>query len=1577
MSKKKINTLLVFLFIFLAFVLYFVFSINSRMLFKIKGDIAGVGSTSYKDWSRLTSVDNDYSYSTLIYTNSTKIYANMNPNDASEENKSSVKVSTSKLTNNKATPVITLYGLNSEAEIIITDCAIDQEGNKLSAVLKVRTIEKWLESKNARTKLSIDNIQIMNGTQNNPNIRNGYTKSQSGNNDLITFELATTYGLATAELTYYKDLKLKNVDEGRYTELYDRETVPGSIDYAEVDTDNSVIATNITKVNTFYNDIDITKNSTTTTSFSDKMFNGREGVAPLNGTTEIYYSGAGYSGEYSDIPYKGSTTYGVKLFKYEDQPNNIYGVYIGKNDFFEASDDETYPDLGLQGIFYATSASFLTSNLSGQYKFVYGGTNNGIWFSFFSPLGYDAEKPIKTTNKYNQENTMDDIDVFTTEKYTYHIEQYIPNNYYSSVIDYSTVYNNFTTDNYYSKLVFSDQIDSELTIYDDEITVTDINGTDLTNYFDISVNNNLVTATVNDNSLFSELSFYNNLIILNIPVSEDTVLENTKKYDNKGSTVTAIGNGNDNTEETNTVSVNIKSPKVIYDCQNGETSHETVYLNPNSNVDLSKVCTKQGSNHIGWVNAPTSREKINDLVIGTDDITIYALYEKNITVSTDDQIKVFDGDSLEANDNCSLKDGTLEQGHRVVCSNTGSITNVGTVDKIISEVRVLDSNDQDVTNLYAIAKENAKLTITPRNIVITTTNQEKVYDGTSLDSTNDCASAETKWTLICTNSGSITNVGTENKVIDSVSINYNNVDVTRNFNITKENAQLEITPKSIIVNTSNQTKVYDGTSLNATNDCTSTGLVSGDTIECINSGSITNVGTENKIINSVIISRGQDDVTDNYSITKNNGILEVTPKEILVTTTNQQKEYDGTPLVATNDCASVDLVNGHSTMCVNSGSITNKGVTDKVIETVEIKDSNLADVTSNYRITKQNGLLMIGNKVIVVKARNQEKEYDGAPLNADSTCDLVEGELEQGHTITCTNIGSITNVGTDTKTLQTVVIKDSNDQDVTDNYVVGKQNGLLEVTPKEIIVRTNNQAKAYDGTSLDADNNCMSDDLVLGDRLSCTNSGSIINRGVTNKVIDGVVIKNSSDQDITNNYIITKQNGTLTVTPKEILVTTTNQEKEYDGTSLDADNNCTSDGLISGHTLLCTNSGSIINVGTTSKIIETVGIKDSNLSDVSNNYLVTKQNGSLSVTPKQITVKATNQSKLYDRTPLNADDTCELINSTLPESESIMCTNSGSQTLVGSSPKSLDNAKVMKNNVDITSNYNVIKQNGVLRVYPLTSVITLDPKGGSEGTENIFEVCDDKIYLDTNLTKEMTINENPVTIPTRKGYVFKGYYTNSDGTGDKVIDENGFITNYLTPDVCQNRTIYAKWEPRKYTLTVIYNNGKDNDVYELDYEEEKNIDDPVKEGYTFTKWNLTGAGSSINDKVFKMGYEDAVIEANYTKTPDDCELVLYSKVYTINQANNVIDIKNDETIENIKKNVYSKGVINVEEKSITVSCGEKKRVYVINRYVIMKTGNERIKYGIIISAIISISVLLIFINKQRDKSEVLSKIEKE
>ncbi len=63
------------------------------------------------------------------------------------------------------------------------------------------------------------------------------------------------------------------------------------------------------------------------------------------------------------------------------------------------------------------------------------------------------------------------------------------------------------------------------------------------------------------------------------------------------------------------------------------------------------------------------------------------------------------------------------------------------------------------------------------------------------------------------------------------------------------------------------------------------------------------------------------------------------------------------------------------------------------------------------------------------------------------------------------------------------------------------------------------------------------------------------------------------------------------------------------------------------------------------------------------------------------------------------------------------------------------------------------------------------------GTTMIYENYSDGYYLDFALTKKMTSSANSITIPTKTGYSFKGYYTSTGGGGTKYIDENGKITS--------------------------------------------------------------------------------------------------------------------------------------------------------------------------------------------------------
>lgn len=1225
--KKKV---LLFIFVLFFIVLGAAISLLNIPLFKLKGNVLGSsGTVTYKSWDEFTTINNNYSYSTLFYNDNTKFYIHIDANDENENEHSNVKVQTTVIEGNVATPMIQLYGLNSKAQIIMENCAINKDGEPISAVLEIENAERWSDDEKFRSEISLDRFMIIAGTQANPNYYNETISEKVKENDILSFWLRVHYGMANAKLTYYKNLSLKNIETGKYNDPYTVDDLSGaSLDAAEVDLENSVVDTSITNVNSYYSDIDISY--TRELGNQGYMFDAKEGIIPTNGNTTIYYNPNEYSVTLDNegVP----TEYKVKISPYEDNTNNYHGIYC-ETDYFSYNPDTDVVETnkGLSGAWYGDSSEFLTSGLQGEYDFIYGGRGNGIWFSFFSPQGYTVEPPIKEVDKTT---------ALTTDTFTYKIKQYIPNNYYTNVYNLSTVYPDvFSSDNYFKSFTIEDQIDTDLTIHSDDITVTDINGIDKTSDFTITIQNNKITATPNDNSIYTTLGFYNNVFTLNVPVSKNEVLTTTETYSNQAKVTSEIRTDDPVIINTGTVSTDVSSPKVTYDCQNDETNHHIEYLNPGSPVDVSRTCTKNGEVFVGWINNIGDRNLISSLNIGREDITIYAVYKTDIVIKTTDQTKVYDGTPLVATNDCSVKSGYLFNGDTVTCTNTGSITNPSTGDKIVQTVTITDSENNDVTNLYKISTENASLNVTKRNITVKTSNQEKVYDGVALISTHDC-----------------------------------------------------------------------------------------------------------------------------------------------------------------------------------------------------------------------------------------------------------------------------------------------------------------ELT---------------DGTT-----------LAVGDNISCTNTGQIINVETKDKTVQSVLIKNSSNIDVTSYYNITKQKGQLKITPKPIEVITNNQEKVYDGTNLVADNNCSSTGIIANQTISCVNSGSRTNVGTSSKVITGVTITDNNNTVITNNYTITTVDGTLTVTPKPITVKADNQEKVYDGDPLNADETCSSTN--ILGNVSIICTNSGSQTEVGSSIKTLDTVVIKdSNNVDITNNYTITKENGTLTVTPLLNDITLDnDDADTTGTSTITEYCNNAFYLNYENNIIMTPTSEPITLPTKKGYTFQGYYTERDG-GLLAIDERGYITNNIVPNVCASRTIYARWVPNKYKLTVIYNNGMDNDEYILDYKEEKTIENPVKENYTFIYWDLTGEGSTMTDTLFVMGYEDAVIEANYEKNPVDCNLIVTSDVYKIDQENRIIYVSEEETVEQIKERITSKGIIvKVDGKEVIVRCEENESTYTISRYWKPKTGQNIIKYGPLISCFITViilSMLAIKVNKKKEE----------
>lgn len=72
--------------------------------------------------------------------------------------------------------------------------------------------------------------------------------------------------------------------------------------------------------------------------------------------------------------------------------------------------------------------------------------------------------------------------------------------------------------------------------------------------------------------------------------------------------------------------------------------------------------------------------------------------------------------------------------------------------------------------------------------------------------------------------------------------------------------------------------------------------------------------------------------------------------------------------------------------------------------------------------------------------------------------------------------------------------------------------------------------------------------------------------------------------------------------------------------------------------------------------------------------------------------------------------------------------------------------------------------------------------------------------------KNVTYNTTPaaVSIPTKAGYTFKGYYDSSSG-GTQYYNQSGSATHSWNK--ASNATLYAQWEPNTYTATFNKNNG--------------------------------------------------------------------------------------------------------------------------------------------------------------------------
>ncbi len=464
--------------------------------------------------------------------------------------------------------------------------------------------------------------------------------------------------------------------------------------------------------------------------------------------------------------------------------------------------------------------------------------------------------------------------------------------------------------------------------------------------------------------------------------------------------------------------------------------------------------------------------------------------------------------------------------------------------------------------------------------------------------------------------------------------------------VSAEDGKLVIGKAKVTLKSADLSKKYDGTALEngGTALATETGFAEGEGATYTFTGSQTLVGSSANAFNYTL---NEGTKADNYDIDKTEGKLTVTDREeadkyeITVTANSATKTYDGTEKTVsgvtdttfTNDKGAQFTVEGLSATVSGTDAGT---YPNNVTGTAKVTDAAGNDVTSQFSVTTESGSLVINKAKATIAPKDATKAYDGTDLKASEF--VTEGFVKDQGVKSATFTGSQLNVGKSKSGIDGYVLADGTNAN---NYDITKGTGNLEVTPvsDEVTVTITGNAATlkYDGT----------EQSVTGYTVACSNglytandfdfTGAAVAKGTnvgTYKMgLEADQFSNTS-ANFSNVTFVVENDGSLTISPREVVLASDSAEKSYDGTALTKNEQSnvkvSGDGFVDGEGASFDITGSQTNAGS-SKNTFTYSLNEGTQSA---NYEITQFEGDLTVnaitSPVVVTIVGDTKQATYD-----------------------------------------------------------------------------------------------------------------------------------------------------------------------------------------------------------------------------------------------------------------------------------------------------------------------------------------------------------
>ena len=741
-------------------------------------------------------------------------------------------------------------------------------------------------------------------------------------------------------------------------------------------------------------------------------------------------------------------------------------------------------------------------------------------------------------------------------------------------------------------------------------------------------------------------------------------------------------------------------------------------LNGNTNIDNYEISKQEGTLTV------TNREAKYEITVKANSATATYDGKEHEAVGVETYEFTVEGNSYTVS-GLSTEDPKQKD--------AGSYTN-----NITGTPVVTDKEGNVVTSEFEVKTENGSLTITPRQVNLTSESASKPYDGTPLTRPSvtggDGFVAGEVTDIRAT--GSVTNVS-EGEVTNTITYTTGEKFNADNYNITSEEGKLSITASqekvTVTITGHTNTEKYDGTPKKAEGydvDITSGGNLYKKADFSFSGTAEVEKTDAAETAYPMGLAAGQFTNTNtnfaNVEFVVTDGALTITPRQVILTSATDEKVYDGTPLTNHTVTVSGDgFAAGEGADYEVTGTQTDSGSSDNTF-TYKLNENTKA---SNYSIELAPGELTVTpvtDKVIVtITEHSASLKYNGAEQSVTGYDTAIDNTLYKETDFTFS--GDATAKGTDFGSYpMNLKAEDfTNKNKNFANVVFEIVDGQLEITKRDVELISGSDEKVYDGTPLTKNHILIAgDQFVPGEGADYDVTGSQTNAGSSDN--EFTYRLNSSTKAI--NYNIKTTPGTLKVTPvtDNVIVTITEHSgsAKYDGTektvtgydvAIDNELYTENDFTFSGNDVIKATDADIYNME----------LKPSDFNNISHNFAsVTFKivDGTLNIFRRDVTLTSATDSKTYDGKPLTNDNVA-VGGDGFVEGEGAVYNVTGSQTEAGFSNNTF--SYELKDNTK-PDNYNITPFEGILTVSSSEDEVAVTITGNKgtqkyDGTEKTVE----------------------------------------------------------------------------------------------------------------------------------------------------------------------------------------------------------------------------------------------------------------